>query len=761
MADDKSSPAGEIAGGHLGSLPVGSFIGRYEILGVIGQGGFGITYRAHDAQLGREVAIKEYLPSALALREGGSTVLPRSTKMADDFTWGRQRFVDEGRTMASLHDAPAIVRVFDFLEANGTAYIVMELLSGETLEHRLARQGRLSPSEIDTVLLPLLDGLEQVHNAGFLHRDIKPANILINAAGKPILIDFGASRAAIAGRTSAMTAVFTPGYAAAEQMTSARQGPWTDVYGMAATMYHAISGKAPPSAFDRMLDDTYVPLGKLLPAGFAPGLLAGIDAGLVLRASERPQSIAGWRPLFAYAGGSAADATVVMRPAALPPARRSRVALYGAAAAAVLVVLAGAYLMLSGKPQSTAVQDLKVEQLEQILAERRKADADAAEKRRLEEEARRRDTEEAAAKGQADSDVEKKRIERQKAEQELAQLKAQIEARRKEEADQRRIAADEVARRKAEEEIAALKTAEEQSRQKAADEAVAKRLADETLAKAESERKKADEVAATQAQVEAEAKAKADAETRQRAERDAERKVAEAGEAALRLGQPDRQRLQVALTSLGFDTRGSDGTFGPRTREMIAAWQKARSLPSSGFLNVAQQQALLREAASAVARFDDEQKKADEERKKVEEARKKAEEEARARAATPPPAAPPPATPAATAVADGTYTGGMTSPERNNSSGISALLVISVEVSGGRGSGRMESKSSGNQVPPHPISFTIAPDGSVSGSGNFLRPDNSVTKIGISGRAAGNTITLNFTGLSRPASVTLARAVSQ
>jgi serine/threonine protein kinase len=149
--------------------------------------------------------------------------------------------------LASLHRVPAIVQVFDFLEANGTAYIVMELLHGETLEGRI-NGGKLKPEEVDHILWPLLDGLERVHNAGFLHRDIKPANILLDALGNPTLIDFGASRAAMAGRTAAMTAIFTPGYAAGEQMTSAKQGPWTDIYGLSATLYHAITGHVPPSA---------------------------------------------------------------------------------------------------------------------------------------------------------------------------------------------------------------------------------------------------------------------------------------------------------------------------------------------------------------------------------------------------------------------------------------------------------------------------------------------------------------------------------
>src|SRR6185312_15891447 len=109
----------------------------------------------------------------------------------------------------------------------------------------------------DRILWPLLDGLEQVHNAGFLHRDIKPANILLDASGNPTLIDFGASRAAMAGLSATLTAVFTPGYAAAEQMSSAKQGPWTDIYGLAATLYHAIAGRKPPSAYDRVMSDEY------------------------------------------------------------------------------------------------------------------------------------------------------------------------------------------------------------------------------------------------------------------------------------------------------------------------------------------------------------------------------------------------------------------------------------------------------------------------------------------------------------------------
>jgi serine/threonine protein kinase len=428
------------------ALQPGQTIGRYEIVAILGQGGFGITYRARDAQLNREVAIKEYLPSALAVRQDGVTVLPRTTKLADDFTWGRQRFVEEGRTLATLQRAPAIVRVFDFLEANGTAYIIMELAPGETLEAHLTRTGKLGPAEIDRILWPLLDGLEQVHDAGFLHRDIKPANMLLDAEGSPTLIDFGASRAAMAGRSVAMTAIFTPGYAAAEQMTSAKQGPWTDIYGLSATLYHAITGNTPPSAFDRMLEDKYQPLAQLAPAGFSRGLCAGIDAGLTVVSISRPQSIAGWRPILGMTQAPAAAATVVIgkgdadkvTSSTTPPAAKKKpVGIWIAIAVIVLALLGGGGYYL------TAMRGPDPETLKAQAA------AKAA------EEARQKAEQEAAAL----------RDQQAKA----AQAAAEAERQRKLEADQQKAEAEK-------------KRAEEEAQRKAADEAEAKRKATEFVA---------------------------------------------------------------------------------------------------------------------------------------------------------------------------------------------------------------------------------------------------------------------------------------
>lgn len=492
------------------ALPAGAKIGRYEVLAVLGQGGFGITYRARDVQLDREVALKEFLPTSLAVRQHGSTVSPRSTRVADDFARGRDRFVAEGRTLATLHRAPGIVRVFDFLEQNGTAYIVMELLEGETLDRRLGRKGRLEPHEAGWILWTLLDGLEQVHNAGFLHRDIKPSNIMLDEQDHPTLIDFGAARAAMAGQTATMTAIFSPGYAAAEQMSAAGQGPWTDIYGLAATLYHAITGKAPPSAVDRALEDLCEPIAQLAGPGFSPGLLAGLDAGLAVRASERPQSIADWRAIFAVTDP---DATVVMRPrsSSRPPQPRMRLQRrglhVGGATLALLLAAGGAYLAMTARnspPPTLALQDLKTEDLERLLAERRAAEAAAAEKRRLEGEAMRKAEADTAAKRQADADLQRAQQQLEKAEQELVRLRAEIEAgrqRAQSEADAvAKRAEAEAAQRKAEIEIAALKQAEQEARRKAAAEAETKRKADEALIRAQAERRRAEADAARKAE---------------------------------------------------------------------------------------------------------------------------------------------------------------------------------------------------------------------------------------------------------------------
>jgi len=571
-----------------GTLPPGTRLRNYELISVLGQGAFGITYLARDTQLGRELAIKEYLPTSLALREGGTTVVPRSTQLAEDFVWGRERFLDEARTLVTLENVPAVVRVYDYLEANGTAYMVMALARGETLEQRLRREGSLPAPIVERLLHRLLEGLEQVHTTGFLHRDIKPANIILDAKNNPTLIDFGASRASMAGRTTAMTAVFTPRYAAAEQHTSDEQGPWTDIYGLSVTLYCAVAGKPPPTAVERILNDRYQPLTELKPAGFPHEMLRGIDAGLAVRAADRPQSIADWRARFALNQAWPDDATVVDRrmrrspePLAPSPAAtelsesapssaalsgvtgRKRVALFAGGVTAAAVLAAGYFMFVSqtGQPETPPKVDTEV------AARHQSQDAADAE-----------------AKRQAEAALAKAQAERQRAEAEAKQ-NADAEAKRKADAEAKQKA-DAEAKRKADAE-AKLK-ADAEAKQKA--DAEAKLKAD-----AEAKQKADDE-----------AKQRADAEARQKAEAAADaaarKAAAETAETALQLTSADRQRLQAALTVLGFDTRGSDGVFGPRSREMIASWQRAYSQPDTGFLSAAQPEALLRDASLETAR---------------------------------------------------------------------------------------------------------------------------------------------------------------
>ncbi len=380
-------------------------------------------------------------------------------------------------------------------------------------------------------MYPLLDGLEQIHKAGFLHRDIKPANIVLAPDGAPTLIDFGASRTAVAGRTQSMTAVFTPGYGAPEQATSGQQGPWTDIFGLAATLYTCVSGKPPPSVLDRALED--VPVSAALAGGrnYAPSLLAAIDAGLLLKGNSRPQSIEAWRQVFVtgvWDGKSAAAETlVVQKPAAASPspqttppqsrAGRSPGKMLWPALIAIALGAAGYWAfvpraaIVSSPPASPAV------------AARSDAQPPPAETR--------------------------------------APAPAAEEAKRRDEAEE-------------------LKKAEEQRRAEA--QAAAAQAAEEAKARAE-EAAKSDE--------------------------QAKRAAAEQEEGKLSLTSRDRQKIQVALASLGFNPGGADGVLGPRSRQVIAAWQQKNGTPATGFLTASQNTELLRTGSAAIARWEEDQRR--------------------------------------------------------------------------------------------------------------------------------------------------------
>ena len=358
---------------NVQALTPGTRLGDYRLDAVIGHGGFGITYRSFDTQLAKFVAIKEYLPVEFAVRGGDGQVVARGTRFAEDFAWGRERFLDEARALARFRHLH-IVPVLRYFEANGTAYTVMEFEDGKSVGELLRQPaGRLSPDDVRRLADGLVGGLSAVHAQGFLHRDIKPSNIIIRRDGIPVLIDFGAARQAMGERSRTMTGVLTPQYAPIEQYAlDGKQGPWSDIYSAAAVLHHAIAGLPPPDAAARVGTDPYRPLATTHADRFEPAFLGAIDRALAFAPAERPQTVEEWAALFGPSIARVADAPTqrlggasgatprlggVSRevdPSALPPpARRSRAALW--VVVVLLVVVGGAAAAWRFKPQLQAM----------------------------------------------------------------------------------------------------------------------------------------------------------------------------------------------------------------------------------------------------------------------------------------------------------------------------------------------------------------------------------------------------------------------
>jgi len=317
--------------GSVLHLPPGAVLRDTYLVGrPLGQGGFGITYIGWDAHLQRKIAIKEYFPQMLASRERGThTVVPSTASTKDDFQYGLQTFVNEGRTLARFSDHPCIVSVFNLMEANQTAYLIMGYLEGETLAQSLARMGgRLPYDSAYQICMRVMDGLREVHGQGLLHRDISPDNIYITRQGPVKILDFGAARQAVGERSQSLSVVLKEGYAPEEQYRrSGKQGPWTDVYAMAATLYRSITGVTPPASIERFHEDTLVrpaALGIRIPARAEDALMRA----MAIRAADRLQSIESFQQALAGNGSvaAAAPANPVSTPAAPPvskPAQRA------------------------------------------------------------------------------------------------------------------------------------------------------------------------------------------------------------------------------------------------------------------------------------------------------------------------------------------------------------------------------------------------------------------------------------------------------
>jgi serine/threonine protein kinase len=305
--------------GNPNALPPGTPLLEYRIMSVLGADGFGITYLAHDAVLQKSVVIKEYFPSDLAQRDPRGNAAPARPDTEPNYRKGLAQFLIEARALARFVH-PNIVRVDRCIEANGTAYMLREYEKGESLAQHLARAPQPAEVALKAMLVPLLAGLQAVHSAGVLHRDIKPVNIFLRDDGTPVLLDFGAARLASRDAMQDIVSILTPGYAPPEQyLRSGRQGPWSDIYSLAAVLFLAVTGEPPPDALSRLrMDD----VGKMLNATrvwYSGPFIEAIQWGLAVEEDRRPRSVAQWReallherpaPVVPQAGArDASDAT--------------------------------------------------------------------------------------------------------------------------------------------------------------------------------------------------------------------------------------------------------------------------------------------------------------------------------------------------------------------------------------------------------------------------------------------------------------------
>ncbi|MDM0108854.1 serine/threonine-protein kinase [Variovorax sp. J22R24] len=280
------------------ALPTGTEIEGFRILRQIGEGGFGIVYLAWDLALERHVAIKEYMPSSLAVRGVSMEVSMRSEQQRETFDAGLKSFVNEARLLARF-DHPALVKVFRYWEANGTAYMAMPYYQGPTLKTALSQLGTRAPEALLREWLdPLLDALAVMHAEQCYHRDISPDNILLTASG-PLLLDFGAARHVINDRTQVLTTMLKPGFAPVEQYGGTMlQGAWTDLYALAGVVHYAITGRPPIASVVRVVNDPLPPLAVSHAGYCSEGFLRAIDAALAVRPEARPQDVAAFRALL-------------------------------------------------------------------------------------------------------------------------------------------------------------------------------------------------------------------------------------------------------------------------------------------------------------------------------------------------------------------------------------------------------------------------------------------------------------------------------
>ena len=292
------------------TLRHGELLNWYRIERILGRGGFGVIYLARDTNLEHDVAIKEYAPGDIACRrEGDSAVLPLTEEHGEAYSRGLERFIREARNLVRFKH-PNVVRVMSVFQENNTAYMVMEFEEGVNLrQHFSSRPETREQEALRSLIVPVADGLAEVHRHGFIHRDIKPSNILVRADGSPVLLDFGSARDASTLTNDGLTALVSAGYAPLEQYDGGggtegdgQQGPWTDIYALGGVLYHAVSGSDPidstrrASALFNGGRDPLLPATLVGKGRYDDAFLRAIDWALAFRVADRPQALGDWMP---------------------------------------------------------------------------------------------------------------------------------------------------------------------------------------------------------------------------------------------------------------------------------------------------------------------------------------------------------------------------------------------------------------------------------------------------------------------------------
>jgi len=347
-----SSPGGCPHCGYRGgevyplALPEGTVLNGHYLLGrVLGQGGFGITYAAWDLAAGRKVAVKEFFPEYMATREeSGRRVTPYSQSQEENYRFGMRQFLEEAGALSKFTLHPGIVSVYACFEENGTAYFTMEFLEGFTFKDYIAqRGGSVTWQDACNALLPVMDALEAVHQAGMVHRDVTPDNIFITREGQIKLLDFGAARYSLGDKSATLDVVLKHGFAPMEQYTAhGRRGPYTDIYALGACFYMALTGQIPPNALDRVNEDTLLPpekLGAVLPGEASEAIMRA----LAVRAPQRQQTVSQLR-----------QELLTPRPTTVTGGKTPKGLIIGLSAAVAVLAIALTAVLLFALPEKKA-----------------------------------------------------------------------------------------------------------------------------------------------------------------------------------------------------------------------------------------------------------------------------------------------------------------------------------------------------------------------------------------------------------------------